>query len=1067
MSAAGRLRIDTGVRLPHTTGSGAFDSDGGAESGEAAETTGRGRHSRAVDVEVARQRTRARVERERHGAPHSLRLRNRLLTDAETAAEDRSSIAIETCPRRGEPFLGVSSSSTRREAAARPPWSPTSPPISPGSGAGARWPSTWIPRASWARCSASRFAGPAAAPSSCWSTACWGTRADPRHSIRVPCASRFPSAARAFRTSTSSSPTSPSRCSRPGAGRRRTVARPPGAEPERRLAANLERSKELRDYDFVLFDAPPSFGPLTLSVLLACDEVVVPVPLTYLALDGFAELLRTIDLVHDRYGHTSLRDRHGDSHLLPPHAPRARDPREARGALPQGDRPDGGRLPREDRRGPVARASRSSSTRPGTGERGPWPRSPRSSRSEGASRSTKRREPSPPGEETSDDGARDASPLDPGTLAAVLAEAALLEAKDPAERPALGRDPFEPDRRLRSVRARAGRARLRGPVARRRRAAKTSPLPGSGDAEPPTAPERARAWTTLPRLSEIEPVDPSSLVERWLGPGRAAPARRARTTWWRASSPTTASASRPSVLRRAFPFFYALYRLYFRVQSRGHENLPEQGPAILASNHGGLLPFDGAMLIVDLLLHTDPPRLARSVVDRWAGNLPWVSIFYARVGQVIGTRENVADLLADGQLVLVFPEGVAGIRKNVTQRYRLQPLPRGLRRGGPALGRADRSDGGGRKRRPGADPARLPGAGPQARAARVADHPDVSLARAPGPAALPGRAIESSTASRWTSRSASGPRARKIRGSCATSPDRSGTAASSFWIGKRERRFGLHTRSARAARAGPRAAAGDRHPRGPAHRPAHRQAPVPRRRGGVDPRPGRRPAAAILRPLPRLARRSPPLCARRPGPPPSGGGSVPIAHRARRRHRRGDPRAPSRTVRIARPARAGGGRHADRRGAARAAAVPADPLDPRPGGAGQRLRLPAGAGEREPGDRGQRAPARSRDPGRGPLLGRLRHDLPRRAAQREPARGAAAAADGGGDGRSRLLQPDAVRVGGSRRLAHAGSAAPGLRPAVRADLRQGRRPGLAPGPARAPAPACTTSRAPKPCRSRC
>lgn len=83
--------------------------------------------------------------------------------------------------------------------------------------------------------------------------------------------------------------------------------RPPGAEPERRLAANLERSKELRSYDFVLFDAPPSFGPLTLSVLLACDEVVVPVPLTYLALDGFAELLKTLDLVHDRYGHTSLR----------------------------------------------------------------------------------------------------------------------------------------------------------------------------------------------------------------------------------------------------------------------------------------------------------------------------------------------------------------------------------------------------------------------------------------------------------------------------------------------------------------------------------------------------------------------------------------------------------------------------------------------------------------------------------------------------------------------------------------------------------------------------------------
>ena len=42
------------------------------------------------------------------------------------------------------------------------------------------------------------------------------------------------------------------------------------------------------------------------------------------------------------------------------------------------------------------------------------------------------------------------------------------------------------------------------------------------------------------------------------------------------------------------------------------------------------------------------------------------------MGQVVGTRENFADLLDDGQLVLVFPEGIEGIRKPVTQRYRLQ-----------------------------------------------------------------------------------------------------------------------------------------------------------------------------------------------------------------------------------------------------------------------------------------------------------------------------------------------------------------------------------------------------------
>jgi 1-acyl-sn-glycerol-3-phosphate acyltransferase len=78
------------------------------------------------------------------------------------------------------------------------------------------------------------------------------------------------------------------------------------------------------------------------------------------------------------------------------------------------------------------------------------------------------------------------------------------------------------------------------------------------------------------------------------------------------------------------------------------------------------------MLVMDVMLSTDPPRLPRAIVDHWAGSLPFVNVFFARVGQVIGTRENFADLLADDQLVLVFPEGMDGVRKLVTQRYRLQ-----------------------------------------------------------------------------------------------------------------------------------------------------------------------------------------------------------------------------------------------------------------------------------------------------------------------------------------------------------------------------------------------------------
>ena len=175
----------------------------------------------------------------------------------------------------------------------------------------------------------------------------------------------------------------------------------------------------------------------------------------------------------------------------------------------------------------------------------------------------------------------------------------------------------------------------------------------------------------LPRLSEVELPDRPGWLDRLLSEDEQ---RRlsALSHLVEGEVEYDRFGFSPDVARRAFPFFLALYRAYFRVRSQGHDHIPAEGPALLVGNHGGLLPFDGAMAVIDVLLHTDPPRLLRSVVDRWAGTLPFVNVFYSRVGQVIGTRENVSDLLDEGQLLMVFPEGVEGIRKRVTQRYRLQ-----------------------------------------------------------------------------------------------------------------------------------------------------------------------------------------------------------------------------------------------------------------------------------------------------------------------------------------------------------------------------------------------------------
>jgi 1-acyl-sn-glycerol-3-phosphate acyltransferase len=189
--------------------------------------------------------------------------------------------------------------------------------------------------------------------------------------------------------------------------------------------------------------------------------------------------------------------------------------------------------------------------------------------------------------------------------------------------------------------------------------------------EPRLARIHRRRWSATPSLGEIDLPVPQSWIDRALGEDER---RRlaALTHLVEGEARYDRYGFSPGVTKSVFPLFFALYKLYFRVKSEGHDNIPQEGPAVLAANHGGLLPFDGAMSVVDLLMHTDPPRLARAIVDRWAGSLPWVNVFYARVGQVIGTRENFSDLLDDGQLVLVFPEGMDGVRKTYAQRNRLQ-----------------------------------------------------------------------------------------------------------------------------------------------------------------------------------------------------------------------------------------------------------------------------------------------------------------------------------------------------------------------------------------------------------
>jgi 1-acyl-sn-glycerol-3-phosphate acyltransferase len=135
----------------------------------------------------------------------------------------------------------------------------------------------------------------------------------------------------------------------------------------------------------------------------------------------------------------------------------------------------------------------------------------------------------------------------------------------------------------------------------------------------------------------------------------------------------------PESLRKFAPFMYILYKKYFRVEATGFENIPD-GRVLYIANHGGQIPLDAMMIGLSLLLESEPPRIARAMVERWVPTVPFVSSLFTRLGSMIGDPNNCRELLHHDQSVMVFPEGVRGSGKLFKERYQLQKFGTGFMR---------------------------------------------------------------------------------------------------------------------------------------------------------------------------------------------------------------------------------------------------------------------------------------------------------------------------------------------------------------------------------------------------
>ncbi len=119
-----------------------------------------------------------------------------------------------------------------------------------------------------------------------------------------------------------------------------------------------------------------------------------------------------------------------------------------------------------------------------------------------------------------------------------------------------------------------------------------------------------------------------------------------------------------------------VYSSWFRTEWEGLEKIPAAGGALLIGNHAGAIPSDAPVIMHGI--ETELGRPVYGLADYFFRTVPVVGTLWSRAGGVPARPDNAYRLLHDqGQLALVFPEGIKGPSKPYSDRYQLRRFGRG------------------------------------------------------------------------------------------------------------------------------------------------------------------------------------------------------------------------------------------------------------------------------------------------------------------------------------------------------------------------------------------------------